>query len=917
MASNGIVNILINIRNTGAAALRQVADGLRGLATTGRTVTSGIGGLFTGFVQGAKQAAAQYGGFSKILTTPISLPSGLKSFITQLGPLGLLGSIGGLIQAYRELGKAADELSASQRRLAGAAALTQAPLEFIRDLASKGKNVFSLDATEANQFAAEITTIAAKAGDLNKAEGALRDFLNLGAAQGLKTAETLQLISQAADGSDRALKTLFNRVSKEIYEEFARSIGKTVEQLDEAEKATAILAEAQKKGLLVMGEYARFTESTEGRLDDAGDAIKDAAAELGRAAAPMRVFLMETLASSLKLLREFVGGLQLLSLESALTFGKIQVGLKRMKAAALELVGKNEAARVLREQADFIEVGLQLLRDKEERRILGSDFPESAPNAAAIKAANERIAAGIRKKREEEERARRESAQGLNEELSLISKKISLEKFGAEEAKKLDQIEAVILKKLKDQTVQGKQRVEYEQALQNVASVRESIADQAAKKRGEEIAYLNDRVTLHKETATDTARLAELESTIREQLEAGNLTLKARNALQKDFNDLKEVELKLSQRNVTGVATDGRAGRGNNLPGAGTPNLGDSNLAHAGVALNPGDSVTVVARDDQGNAKSDDPGTPKVLQGAGEGGVNTSHEKAIDAATEALEKQQEFNQALRDAVAGPLSDFFTEFMEGFESLDELATSFFKNLFRSIAQLGAQLLASKIVGGLFPAAKIALSAAGAKDGGYVTKRKVVRGYADGGVVTPQPESLIQTVVRRYADGGYVTRRRGYADGGIVRPETAMFLQKVVRKYADGGYVEPEPKRKYAGGGMVRGRGGPRDDLIPAMLSNGEAVLNAKSVAAIGGRPAVDFLNSLTQPIREAPRVGVGAMASAVRDPSEVAPGSEHLLRVSLEDGIIAKLMSSRTGRRALFRVMREDRTEFEKLLPESR
>ena len=39
-------------------------------------------------------------------------------------------------------------------------------------------------------------------------------------------------------------------------------------------------------------------------------------------------------------------------------------------------------------------------------------------------------------------------------------------------------------------------------------------------------------------------------------------------------------------------------------------------------------------------------------------------------------------------------------------------------------------------------------------------------------------------------------------------------------------------KFAGGGHVQGPGGPRDDKIPAMLSNGEYVINAKAVKSIG-------------------------------------------------------------------------------------
>lgn len=46
---------------------------------------------------------------------------------------------------------------------------------------------------------------------------------------------------------------------------------------------------------------------------------------------------------------------------------------------------------------------------------------------------------------------------------------------------------------------------------------------------------------------------------------------------------------------------------------------------------------------------------------------------------------------------------------------------------------------------------------------------------------------------------------------------------------------------ADGGMVRGPGGPKDDMVPALLSNGEGVLNTDAVEALGGPKVVQALN----------------------------------------------------------------------------
>ena len=54
-------------------------------------------------------------------------------------------------------------------------------------------------------------------------------------------------------------------------------------------------------------------------------------------------------------------------------------------------------------------------------------------------------------------------------------------------------------------------------------------------------------------------------------------------------------------------------------------------------------------------------------------------------------------------------------------------------------------------------------------------------------------------------------------------------------------QPFPVLKFADGGVVYGPGGPRDDMIPARLSSGEAVLNADVVNALGP----DFIEKLNQ------------------------------------------------------------------------
>lgn len=78
----------------------------------------------------------------------------------------------------------------------------------------------------------------------------------------------------------------------------------------------------------------------------------------------------------------------------------------------------------------------------------------------------------------------------------------------------------------------------------------------------------------------------------------------------------------------------------------------------------------------------------------------------------------------------------------------------------------------------------------------------------------------------------------------------------RKNADGGYIEAHSAR-MAEGGSVRGPGGPVDDKIPALLSNGEYVVPADVVKAKG----IEFFDKLREryhtPAAQQ-RAGIGRM-----------------------------------------------------------
>lgn len=61
---------------------------------------------------------------------------------------------------------------------------------------------------------------------------------------------------------------------------------------------------------------------------------------------------------------------------------------------------------------------------------------------------------------------------------------------------------------------------------------------------------------------------------------------------------------------------------------------------------------------------------------------------------------------------------------------------------------------------------------------------------------------------------------------------------------------------AGGGVIQGPGGPTSDQIPAQLSNGEGVLTAAAVHALGGPDAIHLLNAYGE--AQAPHLAKGGV-----------------------------------------------------------
>jgi len=105
------------------------------------------------------------------------------------------------------------------------------------------------------------------------------------------------------------------------------------------------------------------------------------------------------------------------------------------------------------------------------------------------------------------------------------------------------------------------------------------------------------------------------------------------------------------------------------------------------------------------------------------------------------------------------------------------------------------------------------------------------------------------------------------------------------FADGG-----PVLRRAGGGPITGAGGGRDDRIPAMLSNGEYVINAASTARY--RPLIEAINA-----GRLPRFAAGGIVSPSL-PRSLAPGAggggQIVVMIALEDGLLNARIDNRAA-----------------------
>jgi hypothetical protein len=101
--------------------------------------------------------------------------------------------------------------------------------------------------------------------------------------------------------------------------------------------------------------------------------------------------------------------------------------------------------------------------------------------------------------------------------------------------------------------------------------------------------------------------------------------------------------------------------------------------------------------------------------------------------------------------------------------------------------------------------------------------------------------------------------------------------------------------HAAGGMIEGPGGPKADIIPAMLSAGEFVMSADAVKALGSANLA-ALNKAAQ----TPAMGAGTphFAEGGFTGGDLATTSEINMGIGLDEGLILRHLGSKAAGRVI-------------------
>ncbi len=280
----------------------------------------------------------------------------------------------------------------------------------------------------------------------------------------------------------------------------------------------------------------------------------------------------------------------------------------------------------------------------------------------------EKLARAAAERRRNEERFKKE----LEDQVSLLGEIFKSGHETAKDREKLSSLEASLNQQLKAQGISVERRLTLEKALSAIQDIREGALQN-------ELKEIEARAGFGKATIQDVTRLHELEAEIQKKLEDQNTTTVEKIRLYGELLAIAEALSKLNtvplpdQPDRNGLTTD-------------TTRVAGSASVKDEQALR-----------DAANRPASQGGGGFISGIGGEPGQSPLAEQRAEAAgkaaEEATKRTDEFSQALRNAVAGPMADFFNSLLRGKASIEGAVSA----ISESVVGLFSQKLANKIIG----------------------------------------------------------------------------------------------------------------------------------------------------------------------------------------------------------------------------
>lgn len=546
-------------------------------------VVRGVSGAFSSIESSARGAADRvYGAMSSRLQglNPVfgrmrvagqqAWGSMAKLFSTPIRAVGMQGFLIFLTGVQRTLQRAFKDADAWKKSLEGLDKVSMKTGQSFRFLQSVSEGVqdrFGLSARLSNQLTTAVGELAGKAGRVGETEKALDALLNVGAKKGMSTEETLQAVQNAMAGVEGGTDKLFGKSPDKLFDNFAKSINKTAQELTAEEKAQALLNATLDAGTRSQGEYNRYLETGRGAQELFQQKTEQTAATLGKALEPARQLwtssvdwlkekLFNFLTWGMEGIRRFIIGIQVMGADLGFAFATIPERLRLLVADSLDKIAQlvsrfSIVLKVLGVNADEVSANLharaQQMRieankginaDRENRDLVYTDI--------LIESGDVREGtAQARPQRRREEEKKTEGGTGAGntgggtaagpapsaprtdpaeaaraaqeEELRRFAEAKDLGVLNEAELKRAQELEAQVRTQLEQSNLVIEERIRLRRQLNELAEITASEdparkEEERLQQQEEEIALLERAAAINESRAETLARLRELES---------------------------------------------------------------------------------------------------------------------------------------------------------------------------------------------------------------------------------------------------------------------------------------------------------------------------------------------------------------------------------------------------------------------